>query len=142
LKGKEDFTGNFRFKVSVDDMEAGFSEVFGLDASTYSIEDRGEDGRTMSSKMPGLTKYCNLTLKCGSTNSFDLYNWIKDALVGNIKRKQVRISLMSEDSNVVAVWELTECFPVNCRGLDFNAQGSVVNIESLELVFEGIKRTQ
>lgn len=133
---------NFRYKVSVGGTEAGFNEVSGFDISIDSIEYREGDDPTTPFKLPGLTKYSNITFKHGITDDMELYNWIKDCVEGKIERKVVTISALGEDASVIAVWELEEAWPVKYTGPDFNAMGSDVAIESMELAHEGLKRTQ
>lgn len=139
---RKDPIRNFRYKVSVGGTEAGFNEVSGFDISIDSIEYREGDDLTTPFKLPGLTKYSNITFKHGITDDMELYNWIKDCVEGKIERKVVTISALGEDASVIAVWELAESWPVKYAGPDFNAMGSDVAIESMELAHEGLKRTQ
>lgn len=132
---------NFRYKVSVGGTEAGFNEVTGFEVSMDTIEYREGDDPTTPYKLPGLTKYSNITLKHGVTSSMDLYNWIKDCTEGKVERKVVTIIALGEDGSPLATWEIVEAWPVKYTAPDFNAMGSEVAIESLELAHEGLKRT-
>lgn len=142
MADRKDPIRNFRYKVSVGGTDAGFNEVTGFDISIDSIEYREGDDATTPYKLPGLTKYSNITFKHGITDSMELYNWIKSCVEGKIERKVVTISAMGESGSVVAVWQLSEAWPVKYTGPDFNALGSDVAIESMELAHEGLQRTQ
>lgn len=138
---RKDPIRNFRYKVSVGGVEAGFNEVAGFDVSIDVIEYREGDDPTTPFKLPGLSKYSNITFKNGITDSLELYNWIKDCVEGKIERKVVTIMALGEDGSTLATWEIVESWPVKYTGPDFNATGSEVAIESMELCHEGLRRT-
>ncbi len=133
---------NFRFRMEVDGIEqAGFSEVSGFDASIDIIEYREGNENTTPRKLPGLTKYGNITLKWGVTDSMDLYQWIADCIEGTIERKTATIIAIDEAGEDVATWQVIEAWPTKYTAPDFNGTGSEVAIESLELAHEGLTRT-
>ena len=138
---RKDPLRNFRFKVSVGGAESGFNEVSGFDISIDTIEYREGDDPTTPYKLSGLTKYSNITLKHGVTDSMELYNWIKDCVEGKVEKKVVTIIALGEDGSALATWEIVEAWPVKYTAPDFNATGSEVAIESMELAHEGLKRT-
>ncbi|MGM0879734.1 MAG: phage tail protein [Bacillota bacterium] len=132
---------NFRFRVEIDGIQqAGFSDVSGFDSSIDVIEYReGNEGTTVR-KLPGLTKYGNVSLKWGITDSMDLYNWHKEAAAGNIQRKNISIIVIDEAGNDKARWDFVQAWPSKYDAPDFNAKGNDIAIESLELVHEGMAR--
>lgn len=135
---------NFRFRVEIEGVQqAGFSEVTGFDASIDIIEYREGDMTTTPRKLPGLSKYSNITLKWGVTDSTEMYEWIEQALIeGTIERKSITIIALDEEGNDVATWQVIEAWPVKYVAPDFNATGSEVAIELLEIAHEGMTRTQ
>lgn len=134
---------NFRFRVEVEGIQqAGFSEVSGFDASIDIIEYREGDMTTTPRKLPGLTKYGNITLKWGVTDSMDMYDWLQECVEGTITRKTVTIIAMDEEGGDVATWQVIEAWPVKYTAPDFNATGSEIAIELLEIAHEGMTRTQ
>ncbi|MGB3367335.1 MAG: phage tail protein [Acidaminobacteraceae bacterium] len=141
MADRKDPIRNFRYKVSVGGAEAGFSEISGFDISLDTIEYREGDDPTTPYKLPGLTKYSNITLKHGITDSMELYNWIKDCVEGKIERKVVTVIALGEDGSALATWEIVEAWPVKYTGPDLSASGSEVAIETMELAHEGLKRT-
>lgn len=132
---------NFRFRVEIDGIQqAGFSDVSGFDSSIDVIEYReGNEGTTVR-KLPGLTKYGNVSLKWGITDSMDLYNWHKEAAAGNIQRKNISVIVIDEAGNDKARWDFVQAWPSKYDAPDFNAKGNDIAIESLELVHEGMAR--
>src|SRR3954452_9191985 len=79
---------NFNFLVEIGGItQAGFAECSGFGASNDPIEYR--EGNTIPTvlKLPGMTKYNNITLKWGLTDSQELYQWFRDITKGKIDRK-------------------------------------------------------
>jgi phage tail-like protein len=132
---------NFRFRLEIGGIaEAHFSEVSGFDLSTDAIDYREGDDPTHVRKLPGLTKYGNVTLKRGITASMDLYNWHKDIIAGTIRRETVAIVVIDEAGADMARFNITEAWPTKYDPMDLNAKGNDVAIETLELVNEGVER--
>ena len=133
--------GKFRYKVEIDGMEAGgFSEVSGFNASIEMIEYREGDMVQTSLKIPGLKKYDNITLKQGVTSSKVLYDWIIAGVNGPVDRKTITISLLDDEENTAASWQVINAWPVKYTAPDFNAKSSEIAIESLEIAHEGMTR--
>lgn len=136
---------NFRFTIECDGLtQGGFSEVAGFDISIDVIEYREGNETTTPRKLPGLTKYSNITLKAGTVDTAAMHDWIADCVEGNIERQTLTLNAHGEESpdEVVASWTIYECWPVKYTAPDFNALGSEVAIETLELAHEGLKRTK
>lgn len=133
----------FRFRLVIDGIDqAGFSEVSGFDANVDVIEYREGDAKVTSAmKLPGLTKYGNITMKWGTTDSMDLYEWLKGISDGEIVRKTVNISILDDLGEAKASWQLINAWPCKYTAPDFNATASEVAIESLEIAHEGMTRT-
>jgi len=133
---------SFNFKVEIDGItRAGFRECSGLDASQDPIEYReGTEGPT-ARKLPGLSKYSNISLKRGMSDDQDLWNWYKQASTGNIQRRNGSIVLLDDDGkNEKARWNFREAWPTKWTGPSFNSTGNEVAIETLEIAHEGLVR--
>ena len=132
---------NFSFLVEIDGItQAGFSDCSGFGASTDPIEYR-EGGETKTvRKLPGLTKYTNITLKWGLTDSRELYNWYRDVVNGKIERKHGSIVLLDLEGNEKVRWNFYDAWPTKWDGPDFTAKGNDVAIETLELAHEKVER--
>lgn len=132
---------NFSFLVEIDGItQAGFSDASGFGASTDPIEYR-EGGETKTvRKLPGITKYTNITLKWGLTDSRELYDWYKDVVNGKIERKSGSIILLDLEGNEAVRWNFFDAWPTKWDGPDFTAKGNDVAIETLELAHERVER--
>ena len=134
---------NFKFRVEIDGIaEAAFSEVAIGETSTEAIDYREGTEPNHVRKLPGMTKYGNITLKRGVTDSQALYQWYKDIVDGKIadKRKSVAIVVIDEAGKDKARFVVSECWPTKYDPSDLNGKGNEVFIELLELVNEGIER--
>jgi phage tail-like protein len=133
----------YRFAVDIEDLgQIGFSEISGLDTSIEVHEYReGDDKAPTASKVPGIRKYSNITFKYGVTDSMDVYNWLQPSLETDIARHKITITLMNEDGDATAAWEIINAWPVKYTATDFNALSSDVAIEQMEIAHEGLTRT-
>ena len=132
---------NFNFLVEIDGItQAGFSDCSGFGASTDPIEYREGGENTTVRKLPGLTKYPNITLKWGMTDSAELYNWYRDVIKGKIQRKNGSIIVLDLEGNEKIRWNFTNGWPTKWDGPDFSAKGTDVAVETLEIAHEGIER--
>lgn len=132
---------NFNFLIEIDGItQAGFAECSGLGASTDPVEYRegGENGTVR--KLPGLTKYSNITLKWGLTDSTDLYDWFRDVTQGKIERRNGSIILLDFDGTEKIRWNFVRGWPAKWDGTAFNAKSADVAIETLEIAHEGLER--
>ena len=136
---------NFRFRLEIDSItQCWISEVNIGDTTTEAIDYREGTEPTHVRKLPGLTKYGNITLKWGVTDSVELYEWHKAIVAGGIgdQRKTVKIIVIDEAGEDKASFLVSEAWPTKYDPSDLNAKGNEVFIELLELVNEGIERVQ
>lgn len=134
---------NFRFRVEIDDIQtAAFSEATIPDSTTDPVDYREGTDPTSQRKLSGLTKYGNVTLKKGITDSMSLYDWRKSVEeTGATKaRKNISLILIDEEGSDKARWDIVSAWPTKYDPSDFSAKGNEVLIETLEIVHEGIKR--
>ena len=140
---RDDPFRNFKFRVEIDGVaEAAFSEVAIGETSTEAIDYREGTEPNHVRKLPGMTKYGNITLKRGVTDSQVIYQWHKDIVDGKIgeKRKSIAIVVIDEAGKDKARFVVSECWPTKYDPSDLNGKGNEVFIELLELVNEGIER--
>jgi len=136
---------NFRFRLEIDGIaQASFSEVAIGETTTEAIDYREGNEPMHVRKLSGLTKYGNITLKRGITDSLDIWNWHKEILAGQIQsnRKQVIIVALDEAGTDKTRFVVSEAWPMKYDPSDLNGKGNEVFIELLELVNEGIERVQ
>jgi phage tail-like protein len=134
---------NFRFRLEIDGLQAAaFSEAMIAETTTEAIDYREGNDPMHVRKLSGLTKFGNITLKRGITDSMDIYNWHKQIMAGQVQtnRKQVAITVVDEAGENKARFVISEAWPTKYDPSDLNAKGNEVFIELLELVNEGIER--
>ena len=133
--------GNYNFLVELDGItRAAFQECSGFDSTIDVIEHREGGENTTLRKLPGMTKYSNISLKWGITDDTELYNWHHQAVIGNLERKNGSIVLLDRRGEEVARWNFIRAWPTKYDGPDLNAEGTDVGIEMLELAHEGVER--
>lgn len=145
MAGRIDPYRNFRFRVEIDGItQAGFNECSFGDTTTEVTEYREGTDPTHPRKLSGQTKYGNVTLKWGITDSVDLYNWRKAVidLGAQSNRRNIAITLIDEEGADKSRWELAEAWPTKYDPPDFNAKGNDMAIELLEIVSESYKRVK
>ena len=86
----------FNFMVDIDGMKAVFSECSGLSTDTDPIEYRTGEADNTVTKIPGLKKFANISLKRGMTQDLALWEWRKTVLDGLTERKSGSITLLNE----------------------------------------------
>lgn len=136
---------NFRFKIEIDGIQtASFAEATVPESTTDPVEYREGTDLPSQRKLSGLTKYGNITLKKGLTDSMELYQWRKLVEQSGAKkaRKNISIVLIDEDGTDKARWDIVEAWPTKYDPSDLSAKGNEVLVEVLEIVHEGIKRTK
>ena len=139
----------YNYRVEIDSIDvAAFSEVSGFDASVDVIEYReGTDPINSPRKMPGLTKYGNVTLRWGVSDDSDFLDWVYSVAPTNtapptgMVRHNVTITLIDDAGNPGPSWNLINAWPVGYTVPDLNGMGGEVAIQSLELCHEGLEHT-
>lgn len=136
---KDPYRG-YNFKLEIDGInQAGFRECAGLDATSDPIDYReGTDKVYTNRKLPGQTKYSNITLKWGITDDHSLFDWRKKTIDGKTERKNGSIVLMNESGEEKIRWNFVDGWPTKWTGPSFNATANEVAIETLEIVHEGV----
>ena len=77
---------SYRFLVEIKELiVAGFSEVSGLQVETETEEYREGGVNDYVHRLPKITKYQNLTLKRGITDSDSLWKWHQDVVSFKIR---------------------------------------------------------
>jgi phage tail-like protein len=130
---------SYNFLVEIDGIaRAAFREASGLDTTQAPIEYReGGDPLTVR-KIPGLNTYSNITLSRGITLDADLWNWRTAAANGAVRRANGSVILLDDSGKEVLRWNFREGWPSKWTGPSFNATGTEVAIEQLEIAHEGI----
>lgn len=130
----------FHFQVEWGGTKIGFTEVSGLDVETEVVEYRhGASPEYSKTKMPGMQKFSNITLKRGTfASDNEYYTWWNTVKLNTIERRDITISLLNEEHEPVVTWKVKNAWPSKVQSTDLKADGNEVAIESMELVHEGL----
>ncbi len=130
----------FHFQVDWGGTQIGFTEVSGLDVETEVIEYRhGASPEYVKTKMPGMQKFGNITMKRGTFKSDnEFYDWWNTVSLNTIERRDLTISLLNEAHEPVVVWKVKKAWPTKVQSTDLKSDGNEVAVETLELVHEGL----
>lgn len=127
---------------STDGPEAGFQEVSGIGMEVAVAEYRNGNAReNQVTKITGLTKTANVTLKRGIIGSLGLYAWLDQVRNGDQNAaRTVTIQLQNEDhTQTVQTWKLLRARPVKYVVSPLNAKGTDVAMEELVLACERLE---
>lgn len=131
---------SFLFRVEIDGItQASFRECTGLGSSIEVVENP-EGGKGVVSKLPGRIRYPNIVLKWGLTDSTELYDWHQTALTGTVQRKNGSIVQLDMQGNEKARWNFVDAWPAKWDGPSYNAGGSDLSVQTLELAHEGVQQ--
>jgi phage tail-like protein len=130
----------FNFIVEIDNIAtAGFSECSGLTSETTVIEYREGGDNSSVRKLPGLTKFSNITLKRGLTANRDLWKWRENIVNGTADRRDIAIVLLDDSRAEIARFLVFNAWPCKWVGPTLNAKGNDIAIEELELAHERLE---
>ena len=135
--------GNYNFLVEIDGIaRAAFQEASGFDSSIDVVEHREGGDNTTVRKLPAMTKFSNITLKWGTTDDRQLYDWHRQWVTGDpaAQRKNGSVILLDRQGQEKVRWNFVNAWPAKWTGPSFNAEGNDVSIETLELAHEGVAR--
>lgn len=135
--------GNYNFLVEIQGItRAAFQEASGFDSAIDVVEHREGGENTTLRKLPAMTKYSNITLKWGTTDDRDLYDWHRQWVTGDpaAQRQNGSIVLLDRQGQEKVRWNFFNAWPAKWTGPSFNAEGNDVSIETLELAHEGLER--
>ena len=140
---RQDPLRNFRFRLEIDGIQvAGFTEVTIGPTTTEAIDYREGTDPPHVRKLSGLTRFTNVSLKRGVTDSLELFQWHRQIVLGQLRanRRNVAIVVASEGGDDKARFVVSDAWPVKYEPSHLDAKGNEVFIELLELANEGIER--
>lgn len=133
---------SYNFKLDIAGVTEGhFTECSGLGVKVTPIEYREGGNNQVVRHIPGPVEYAAVTLRYGLTASRELWDWMLQAVQGNVERKNVSIIMLdSEGNNEVMRWNLNDAWPSEWRGAPLDAMSREIAIEDLTLVFDTLER--
>lgn len=130
----------FHFQVDWNGQRIGFTEVSGLNIEVQPIDYReGSSFNYQVTKMPGIPKYPDITLKRGigqADNEF--YQWLTTIKLNQVDRRNITITLLNENHDPLVVWNVEAAWPCKLEGPSLKSTGNEVAIESLTICHEGL----
>lgn len=135
------FNQRYRFQVKIDGLDGvtDFRAIEGLDVQLEVVElyEGGENSR--HHKLVGGTRYTNLVLRRGTTDSLELFTWVKETIQGKITRRNGSIVALDQKGDPVSRWEFKNAWPCRYEGPDFAAATDELAIEAIELAHDGFE---
>ncbi len=111
-------------------------------AAVFEFEEGGLNAR--SHKRVGQSKWENLTIRFNTSSDTYLHQWRDQFLRDQFDERLARsgsIVLYSNDGTALRQYHFEKAWPVSWEGPTFNAGGSEMATESLELAHDGITIT-
>ncbi|MBD1847204.1 phage tail protein [Cyanobacteria bacterium FACHB-63] len=101
-------------------------------------------GQVVRTKLPGNTKSSNITLRRGMTLSQTFWKWFQQVEAGNWskQRKDASLVIYDQQSQEVARFNLSQAWPTSYKITDVNARSTEIEVEEVEVAFEGFERVK
>jgi phage tail-like protein len=135
-----------RFIVEIDGLAtASFARVQLTAAIVPVVEYRDGNDPANSRRLAGLNDFEPLVLQKGVTqDSIALFEWFKLVQDGKLAeaKRAVAVVLLDRKGEPVARWEFRNAWPGRYDGPNLDAAKNEVALERLEIVHEGMERTQ
>lgn len=135
-----DHIGNYNFKVEIEGVTvAAFQKVDGFDSITDVIEFQDGDDLVLRQR-PGRTRYSNIVLTRGYTNSEELGAWRKAVIDGKVERESGSIILCDDAGGEIMRYNFFEAWPCRWAFGPLDGMGKGTAIEILEMAVEKVER--
>ncbi|MCK6513480.1 MAG: hypothetical protein RIT28_3199 [Pseudomonadota bacterium] len=138
--GTEEPEGNYVFALEIDGVAiANFMECSGLKTSTqvFELEEGGVNHRVH--KLPGQSRWENVTLRYGVTSDTSLLNWRNELLQDGFQsRRNGAIIVKNNAMEEVRRYSFVNAWPVAYEGPSFAAGGSELAVEMIEIAHHGL----
>jgi phage tail-like protein len=116
----------------------GFSECIGLEMSMQPDEFKEGGNNGFIHKFPTRVTWSNIILKKGIGAGTALWDWQHGFAVGQGRRRDGVIMLLTDQQVPNNIWHFRRGLPVKYTGPAMNATQSSVAIETIEIAHEGI----
>ena len=144
------FSITLQLDGSNDSLDGTFSGCDGFDFTQEVIQFRevtnerwgkASKGRSRLTKIPGNVDGGNITLRRGMTVSKSFWLWFSKVQKGNWFEQRKNISItFHESTGPKAAFRFTEAWPTRCRIGEMETNASDVEIEEIEIAYEGFER--
>jgi phage tail-like protein len=133
---------SYNFRLDINGVTQGhFTECSGPGVKVEALSYREAGNNQIVHRLPGRVQYADVTLKYGLSSSRELFDWLMNAVNGNVTRQNVTVTMLdSTGAADVMHWDLINAWPAEWHGALLDALGHEVAIESITLVYEQIVR--
>jgi len=135
---------HFRLNLGGHESVGEFRECGGLDSETDVIEQKTVDanGKPVVKKIPGATKWSNITLKRGVDSNVDLWKWRDQVIQEGAEKARVdgTVEIVDYAGKTLATYSFKQGWPIKYVGSALNASGNEVAVEELHICHEGMER--
>jgi phage tail-like protein len=118
----------------------------GLDSESDVLEQTVVDaaGQSVIRKVPGASKWSDITLARAVNAGLDLWKWRATVLASGADhaRSDGTIEMFDANGDVVAAYAFRAGWPVKYVGANFDAASSDLTIEEIVICHEGLERTR
>jgi phage tail-like protein len=127
------------FVVEIDGIiRSHYLSVSGLLSEVDVIEERDGADPRHSRKVPGSSHIHNLVLCWPTDDDRELNTWYQSVLDGQPVRRNGSIILFDGTGTPRVRWNFVNAWPVKWSGPSFQADGTDIAIESIELAIDGL----
>lgn len=123
-----------------------FTEISGINAELAVVDHKiiSQKGQEVVRKVPGRTKWGDITLKRGITSEMDVYEWRQKVVEGKVDKARTNgtIKMLEHDGNAVAEWQVTAAWPSKISGPSLKSDGDEIAMEEITICYEYIERTK
>lgn len=133
------------FLVEIAGVKAGFYSVDGISIENEVLEYRSGTDDTVR-KLPGRTKYSNITLKRGFNGGTSaLEEWHQSIVDGTAApdkiHRDMTLTLYNQQGKPIAQWSLFSAFPVSFA-VGSSPENTGMAIEKIEIAVEKVERAR
>lgn len=123
-----------------------FTEISGINAELAVVDHKiiSQKGIEVVRKVPGRTKWGDITMKRGITSEMDVYEWRQKVVEGKVDKARTNgtIKMLEHDGNVAAEWQVTAAWPSKINGPSLKSDGDEIAMEEITICYEYIERTK
>jgi phage tail-like protein len=137
----DEYLGGAQFKIEIDGITvAAFREADGLSVHREVVEYHEGGENTKTHKLLGPTRWSNIVLRRGITDSMDFYDWMKKTIdAATIERKNGAIIATDQKGQPKMRWDFTGGWPCRYEGPRMEALDADLKIELLEIAHDGFE---
>ncbi len=137
---------SYNYRVEINGTTIAFSQVSGLtksfETTTYKESPiAGNQPGPVTMRMPGQSSDITVPLQKGVVRENSIkafYDWIHSTKINQVEKRDITISLLSEDGSPTIIWTVVNAFPTSLEAPTFDANSNDVAVEQLSLMADDI----